>query len=469
MTLTEELGRQLPGRTYLVRWFGHREVLSPWPEDDRPLWVRRTARAVARWALGRDEALSPLDRQEDAYWNALHDGSLPLGEAAAFAVALYPRAAALWQRPHPDDPDHRRALEAAWRRWREGRRSSARQRSDAADLPDFHRSLWARVQKLADAEAAVRGLLTERDVGWDLDLGNWEDLDFRPLAAAAAELEKEPALRRIAELLGRDYRAKTRPPEPPPPQPPRPDADPEPGRTEIRGVRFGEEWASLVSSEAALLAFPETQTLFFKKAAEAELLVWDHFTPAPPSEKDPRRTQERQKRNERGPVVIVLDTSGSMRGKPEEIAKAAVVALLRVCLEEERLCYLINFSSTIRCLDLSRLDSALGELLRFLEFSFHGGTDLAPALRECLRVLTEGEFRDADVLVVSDFAVPKIPGPIRQAVRGQQEGRGTRFYSLTVSVRPLNDFLNIFDAGWVYSIHPYQTNGIAPESLDALG
>jgi uncharacterized protein with von Willebrand factor type A (vWA) domain len=73
------------------------------------------------------------------------------------------------------------------------------------------------------------------------------------------------------------------------------------------------------------------------------------------------------------------------------------------------------------------------------------------------------------VLVCSDFAVPKIPSAIRQAIRRQQEARQTRFYSLSVSVRPLNDFLNIFDAGWVYNIHPYQTNGIAPESLEALG
>jgi uncharacterized protein with von Willebrand factor type A (vWA) domain len=466
VTLTEELARQLPDRSYLVRWFGHREALSPWP-DDKERWVKRTARAVTRWARDR-EAPSPLDRQEDAYLAGLADGSRTLAEAASFAAALYPRAGS-WTRPLPDDRDYRRALLAAWNQWRSERRSSAQQRADAADLPEFHQTLWSRVRKLADAEAAVRGLLTDRDVGWDLDHGAWEDLDFRPLEAAAAELEREPALRRIAELLGRDYRAKTRPPQPPPPQPPRPDADPEPGRTEIRGVRFGDEWDSLVSSEAALLAFPETQTVFFKKAAEAELLVWDHFTPAPPSVNDPRRTLERQKRNDRGPVIVVLDTSGSMRGKPEDVAKAAVLALLRVCLEEGRPCYLINFSSAVRCLDLSQLGTALGELLRFLEFSFHGGTDLAPALRECLRVLDQGEFREADVLVVSDFAVPKIPGSIRQAVRGQQEGRGTRFYSLTVSVRPLNDFLNIFDAGWVYSIHPYQTNGIAPETLDQLG
>lgn len=469
MTLTEELGRRLPDRTYLVRWFGHREALAPWPDADRGRWIGRTARAIASWSAERDSRSSPLDRQEQALLAGLADGTRPLSEAAAYAVALYPDAQRAWSRPRADDADHRRSLAADWAHWRRARHTASRERADASDLPAFHDTLWVRVKKLADAEAAVRGLLTDRDLGWDLETGAWEDLDFRPLEAAAEALQKEPALKRIAELLGRDYRAKTRPPEPPPPLPPPPDADPEPGRTEIRGVRYGDEWASLVSSEAALLAFPETQTLFFKKAAESELLIWDHFTPAPPSVKDPRRTLERQKRNDRGPVIIALDTSGSMRGKPEDVAKAAVLALLRVCLEEDRACFLINFSSKTRCLDLSDVARSVPELLRFLEFSFHGGTDLAPALRECLRVLDEGAFREADVLVVSDFAVPKIPAAIRKAVRSQQEARGTRFYSLTVSVRPLNDFLNIFDAGWVYNIHPYQTNGIAPESLDALG
>ena len=468
MTLTEELARKLPHRPYVVKWFGHREALAPWPAGDQDQWVRRTARSVASWSTSRDLEKSPLDRQEEHLRKALEEGLLPLAQATAFVAALYPQAHG-WNRPTTDDSDHRRALASSWKAWQATRQTEDRQRADAADLPEFHTTLWARVKKLAEAEAAVKGLLTDRDVGWDLDEGAWDDLDFHPLEAAAAALEKEPALKRIAELLGRDYRAKTRPPEPPPPLPPSPDADPEPGRTEIRGVRFGDDWSALVSSEAALLAFPETQTLFFKKAAESELLVWDYFTPAPPSVKDPRRTQERQKRNDRGPMIVALDTSGSMRGKPEEVAKAAVLGLLRIALEEDRACYLINFSAQTRCLNLSQVATALPELLRFLEFSFHGGTDVAPALRECLRVLDEGAFREADVLVVSDFAVPKIPGSIRQAIRAQQESRGTRFYSLTVSVRPLNDFLNIFDAGWVYNIHPYQTNGIAPEGLDSLG
>lgn len=465
MTLTEELAQRLPQRDYLVRWFGHREALSPWPEGHRNLWVRRTARAIETWSRARDTEVSPLDRQEEAKFQALQAGELPLADAISFVVALYPEAARLWNRPLPDDADHRRAMAQAWQTWRARRRTEGRQRQDATDLPEFHQTLWRRVRKLAEAEAAVKGLLTDRDIGWDLETGAWDDLDFTPLEEASSLLEKEPAIRRIAELLGRDYRSQSRPPEPPPLLPPDPDADPEPGRTEIRGVRYGEDWSALVSSEAALLAFPEIETLFFKKAAEGELLVWDHFTPAPPLVKDPRRTLERQKRNDRGPVVIALDSSGSMRGKPEEVAKLAVLALLRVALEEGRSCYLINFSKEIKQVDLSDLATAVPTLLRFLKFSFHGGTDLAPALRECLTVLERSAFREADVLVVSDFAVPKIPTAIRSAIRRQQDSRDTRFYSLTVSVRPLNDFLNIFDAGWVYNIHPYQTNGIAPESL----
>lgn len=466
MTLAEELGRRIPHRPYLVDWFSHRERLNPWPGDPQ-VWVGRAAQAVETWCQQRTTT-TPLDRQEQRLFRDLDNGRADISAVLRFVLDQYPNQSRTWDRMFVSDKDHQRSLSKDWQSWAAERRAREQDQLDAAELPQFHAELWRKIQSLADAEAAVHGYLTDRDIGWDLDQGAWDNLNFRPLIDLSELLAREPALERIAELLGRDYRAKTRPPVPPPLVPPTPDADPEPGKTEIQGVRFGQRQDPWMSTEAALLAFPETQIGFFKKDAERGLLVWDATSPAPPRVRDSRRSLERQSQNDRGPAVVILDTSGSMRGKPEEVAKAVVLALLRVCLEENRGCYLINFSSQFRCLDLSQLGQNLPELLHFLEFSFHGGTDLPPALREALRILDSEGFREADVLVVSDFAVPKIPGSVRQAIRRQQETRGTRFYSLTVSVRPLNDFLNIFDAGWVYNIHPYQTNGIAPESLEAL-
>ncbi len=473
MSLDAELARRLPQETYLRQWFAHRKQLWPWAggsgtvadEAETSRWAAKTAKSIELW-VGRQLASSgtPLDRQENRLLVQLEAGTLSPGAAQNFLGSLYPAHSEAWS-AHSQHP---RKLLATWREQQAERQTAVRNRQRAVELLPFHQHLLLRVKKLIEAEEAVKALLTDRDIGWDLEEGIWDSLDFGPLHKAAEELEKEPALRRIAELMGRDYRARSKPPVPPP-LPPQAHPEPEPGKTEIRGVTFGSEWSTALSSELALLSFPDTSTLFYRKTAEGELLSWDHFTPAPPAVLSAKRSEVRQAKNERGPLIVCLDTSGSMRGKPEEVAKTAVLALVRVALEEQRPCYLINFSSKVRTLEITDLARRLPDLIEFLEFSFHGGTDLAPALRETLKVLEEQAFRDADVLVCSDFAVPKIPSAIRQAIRRQQEARQTRFYSLTVSVRPLNDFLNIFDAGWVYNIHPYQTNGIAQESLEALG
>jgi uncharacterized protein with von Willebrand factor type A (vWA) domain len=41
---------------------------------------------------------------------------------------------------------------------------------------------------------------------------------------------------------------------------------------------------------------------------------------------------------ERGPIILCLDTSGSMRGAPEHIAKAVVIAALQAAHQARRGC-----------------------------------------------------------------------------------------------------------------------------------
>ena len=52
----------------------------------------------------------------------------------------------------------------------------------------------------------------------------------------------------------------------------------------------------------------------------------------------PTRPRRRHRPLQRGPMLVCVDTSGSMRGAPENIAKAVVLEVLRVAQREQRAC-----------------------------------------------------------------------------------------------------------------------------------
>lgn len=453
------LRQALPDEEYLYRWVQLRESQTPFSPDFWGRWAPKAVAAYQHWLT--PPPLNPLDRQEQHLQNRWKQGDYSVREELSrFLSEVYPQTSWSFFTSPGDEEGRRPRLLTLWQKAQEQRRRLEHERQLNQNLPSFHSRLLTRLARVAEAEKALKAFLTDKDFGWDLEDGLGDEQDWGPLETYAQQLEEDPALQRIAELIGRDWRSFRTPP-------PQLGKESEPGKGEIRGVTWGRSWSDAVSSELSLLATKETSEVFFVKEAESRLLVWDYFTSASP----PKLYEDQLNalnHNERGPLIAALDTSGSMRGEPEKVAKAAVLALARIAWKENRPCLLINFSSKIRVLDITDLKHNLTPFLNFLSYSFHGGTDLTPALREALKYLAEGRFHDADVLVLSDFATPKIPGNLRSELRRQQE-KGTKFYSLTVTTRPLNDFLNIFDAGWTYDIHPDRPRGIAAESLSGSG
>jgi hypothetical protein len=59
---------------------------------------------------------------------------------------------------------------------------------------------------------------------------------------------------------------------------------------------------------------------------------------------------------DRGPILLCVDTSGSMRGARETVAKALALECMRAAREQERDCYVFAFSgpSEVRCHCLAR-------------------------------------------------------------------------------------------------------------------
>ncbi|OOG82912.1 VWA domain-containing protein, partial [Hydrogenophaga sp. A37] len=106
----------------------------------------------------------------------------------------------------------------------------------------------------------------------------------------------------------------------------------------------------------------------------------------------------------RGPLIICLDTSGSMRDAPENVAKACVLQALRSAHTGHRPCRLLAFGGPSELLerDLTLDAAGLEHLLDLMGQSFDGGTDVQTPIERAIELVQTAGWEEADLLVVSD-------------------------------------------------------------------
>lgn len=219
-------------------------------------------------------------------------------------------------------------------------------------------------------------------------------------------------------------------------------------RDEIIGVRLAQDLNLALPSELALLSDPELETLFDLKYLESNLMSFNiQGIHTGRVLEDPR--QKQRKVGQKGPMIICLDTSGSMHGQPELIAKAITLYLSMQALKAKRVMYLINFSTNLTALKLQKKHS-LDELIYFLSQSFHGGTDILPAISHAVEMLEDNQFRNADIVVISDFIMGRLPEELMNEIEHyKQQGNG--FYAVAIGNLKF-EHLNsgLFDHQWIY-------------------
>ncbi|PHN06062.1 vWA domain-containing protein [Flavilitoribacter nigricans] len=292
-------------------------------------------------------------------------------------------------------------------------------------------------------------------LGWDMSRELWQETSFDLLQHYADLLEDEQSIKELADLLGRMREAEI-------------EIEEETfektiirqewvvddqSRAEIVGVHESDDLTNMLSSEAGLLGDETTELLFLKKYADKNLMTFryedrrlikseDHLT----------EINQRVRQKEKGPFIICVDTSESMYGRPEKIAKVLCMGILKMAMHENRRAYLINFSRGIQTLDLYDIANSVDDIAQFLRISFYGGTNASLALYEAIRQLQGNDYEDADVLMVSDFIMYKLEDDVLRQIRYFQQNKGTQFHSLTLSDEANPEVLEYFDTNWVY--HP---------------
>jgi uncharacterized protein with von Willebrand factor type A (vWA) domain len=281
----------------------------------------------------------------------------------------------------------------------------------------------------------------------------WEETSFNILEQYSELLEDERSLKELAEMLGRMREAEI-------------EIEEETfektiirqewkvdetAKAEIVGVHESDDLSNLLSAEASLLGDEDTELLFLKKYADKNLMTFRYEDrKLVRSEDQLTEINQRVRQKEKGPFIVCVDTSESMTGRPEQIAKVLCMGILKMAINENRRAYLINFSRGIKTLDLYNIADSIDEIAAFLRMSFYGGTDVSLALYETIRQLKGNDYEDADVLIISDFIMYKIDDDVLREVRYFQQNKGTQFHSLTLSKEANPEVLEFFDTNWVY-------------------
>ena len=227
-------------------------------------------------------------------------------------------------------------------------------------------------------------------------------------------------------------------------------------KEEIIGLKLGKDLEYVIPSELALMADPETAILFDLKYLESKLVCFELQGTTFQDEQHEITTEIEIKENDKlGPMILCVDTSGSMSGTPENIAKAMSLYLGNKAKTENRRCFIINFSTSIETFEISAT-KGIADLVSFLSKSFHGGTDAAPALRHALSLCQSENYEKADILMISDFVMCSLPETLLSDIKKQRE-KGNQFHSLVIGNLFMENRLKThFDNEWVYNPNSHQ-------------
>ena len=221
---------------------------------------------------------------------------------------------------------------------------------------------------------------------------------------------------------------------------------------ETRGVCRSGRMARMLPSETMLLTHRRLRLVWHARHAERSLLTYEEddrmrevvHERAPVWRPSPRQAPDL--RMEAGPMLICVDTSGSMQGGPEAVAKAVVLEAMRTAHAQQRACHVFSFGGPGEIVELELgMDMAgIVQLAQFLGQGFRGGTDVCGPIERVVERLAEERWQLADLLIASDGEFGATPGTSAALARTKAE-LGLRVLGVLIGDRKTPGMLELAD------------------------
>ena len=265
---------------------------------------------------------------------------------------------------------------------------------------------------------------------WDLSNGLWQEMDTDAIEKYAALLEDNKHVKELAELLGRlrlagiavekeEMQEMFFRPE---------DVINPYGKAEVMGIKESDDLNYALPGEMALLETPETEDLFLKKFAEKKIQTLELIDRNTAQFQENRTiTVDKEIPQDKGPFLIAVDTSGSMHGTPELMAKL----IAKEASKDDRPMTIISFSTSIKTIEMNTKTMDIAQLVTFLGHSFQGGTDIDPALEYAIDTMKSDTYKNADLLMITDGVFPSLNKERIKEVKKLQKKKN-RFHCMNI-------------------------------------
>jgi uncharacterized protein with von Willebrand factor type A (vWA) domain len=299
--------------------------------------------------------------------------------------------------------------------------------AEGAALRSAARQAAARAtQRVQEARAALEAFGGEDGGnGW----GNGqsgvsaEGGDMKERARLAIKVSQDPRLQSIAKIAGRMKLIAARVQ--------RSKADYEP--SELVGVTRGADVSWVLSSELGLLADDDTELLFLARYVERSLIQYEIEGNAPKG---------------KGPIIVWVDESGSMRGYESDWAAAVAMTLRRIAAKQRRDFIWGHFAygrANILVDEYPRGQGTPNQVMRAaLHFWDGGDTSYVEWMHESIRLIGGARYDKADVITITD-GICGLPDETLLDWHQAKKERGFRSYTVMIGGEPEHEsFLRTF-------------------------
>jgi len=252
--------------------------------------------------------------------------------------------------------------------------------------------------------------MSSLDSAWGRESGSEQRLPFKEKMAIAKKLKADPKLRQITKMAGkmRNVALSSR------------KSRISPGTSEVFEVKEGSDVPNILPSELAMYYVKEFRPLFLKRLAAGELLEYELID---------------RERDQKGPIVICIDNSGSMCGDAEVWSKAIAIGMYELACKDNRKMIVNHFSSAsdpIKKFVFEPNTNNTEKLIEMASFFLGGGTDFEKPLSDARNDIDEN-LPDADIIFITD-GICNVGDAFLEDFLEWKKEKKVRIYSFLVDI-----------------------------------